>query len=136
MKRLSEGIYPSLSWAFIIMVLMGMPGNVFPAVVDFWEWLGTDKLVHLFLFSVLSFLFLWGYRNNLLTSQESYKRKMFFLSLSIGLLYAALTELLQYYLFINRYGSFFDFVADAIGCILGLFVFVIYLKKKIKKKQD
>ena len=44
---------------------------------------------------------------------------MFFLSLSIGLLYAALTELLQYYLFINRYGSFFDFIADAIAVFGG-----------------
>jgi len=136
LKRLSEGIYPSLSWAFIIMVLMGIPGNVFPTVVNFWDWLGPDKLVHLFLFSLLSFLFLWGYREKLLTSKESYKRKMFFLSLLLSLLYGALTEFLQCYLFINRYGSFFDFIADAIGCILGLFVFVIYLKKKNKKKQD
>ena len=133
LKRLSEGIYPGLICAIIIMVLMGLPGKYFPTVVSFWDWLGPDKIVHLFLFAVQSFLLLWGYRKKLHTKNISYIKKAFMLTLLLSISYGGLTELLQKYTFTNRYGSLYDFYADAIGCVLGVIVFFLFYKKKLKK---
>ena len=51
----------------------------------------------------------------------------------MSILYGGLTELLQKYLFINRYGSIYDFIADTIGCLLGLIFFHFLVQKKLKK---
>ena len=115
------------------MVLMGLPGKCFPTVVNFWDWIGPDKIVHFILFGTFSFLTLWGYRNKLLSKNISYTRKAFLLSFILIISYGALTELLQKYIFINRYGCIFDFYADAIGCVLGIIIFYLYFKKKLKK---
>lgn len=133
MRRLSERFYPGLICAAFIMLLMGLPGKFFPTVVNFWDWIGPDKIVHLLLFGLLSFLSLWGYRKQLLSANTSSLTISILLALSLTISYGALTELMQKHIFINRYGSYFDFLADSIGCVLGVSVFCFYLKKKIKK---
>jgi len=115
------------------MLLMGLPGKCFPTVVNFWEWIGPDKIVHLLLFGLLSFLSLWGYRKQLLSQKNSSLIISLLYVLFLTMSYGALTELMQKYIFINRYGSYLDFLADSIGCVLGVIAFCFYLKKKNKK---
>jgi VanZ family protein len=112
------------------MVLMELPGKYFPTVVNFWEWIGPDKIVHLILFGTLAFLTPWGYRKKILSGNDSFKRKVILQSFLFTISYGALTEILQKYIFINRYGSLYDFLADAIGCLLGTIVFFLFIKKK------
>ena len=112
------------------MVLMGLPGKYFPTVVSFWDWLSPDKIVHFILFSSLSFLSAWGYRNYLKKYSHPYKNKLLLTIILLTIAYGGLTEILQKYIFINRYGSIYDFIADAIGCVLGVIVFFYYFKKK------
>ena len=133
MKRLSERFYPGLIFASIIMLLMGLPGKCFPTVVCFWDWLGPDKVVHLILFAILSFLLLWGYRKLFFDVTYPHRRRLFFIISLISILYGGLTELLQKYLFINRYCSLYDFIADTIGCVIGIIIFHFLVQKKIKK---
>lgn len=133
MRRLSEKFYPGLICAAFIMLLMGLPGRYFPTVVSFWEWIGPDKIVHLLLFGLFSYLTLWGYRKQLLSVNSSSQIKALLFVLFLTISYGALTELMQKYVFVNRYGSYFDFLADSIGCVLGVIAFYFYLKKKIKK---
>ena len=115
------------------MILMGLPGRYFPTVVNFWDWIGPDKIMHFLLFGSFAFLTLWGYRNKIISNNNSYKRKILLLTFIFTISYGGLTELLQKHLFINRYGSFLDFVADAIGCVLGIIAFFFCFKKKLKK---
>ena len=133
MRRLSEGFYPCLISSIFIMVLMGLPGRYFPTVVNFWEWIGPDKIVHLILFGFLAFLTPWGFRKKILSEKDSYKRKVLIQSFLLTISYGALTEILQKYIFVNRYGSIYDFLANAIGCLLGTIVFFLFIKKKLKK---
>ncbi|MBR5603743.1 MAG: VanZ family protein [Bacteroidales bacterium] len=114
------------------MVLLGLPGSCFPTVVDFWDWLGPDKIIHFILFGSLEFLSLWGYRKKI-SSGNNYKRKVYPLTFFLSMIYGGLTEILQKYIFINRYGSIYDFFADAIGCVIGVIIFNFYAKKKLKK---
>lgn len=136
MKRLSEDFYPGLIIAIFIMVIMGLPGNYFPKVVSFWDWLGPDKVIHLIVFGMLSYSMLWGYRKKILSHDVRYIKKFFLLTLLLSVSYGALTELMQKYVFINRFGSIYDFIADAIGCVLGAIVFFLYYKKKVKKNKN
>jgi hypothetical protein len=48
-------LLPALIWAFIIMLLTGLPGSYFPTIVSFWDWLSPDKIVHVFIFLVQTF---------------------------------------------------------------------------------
>lgn len=136
MKRLNEDFYPGLIIAIFIMVIMGLPGNYFPKVVSFWDWLGPDKVIHLIVFGMLSYSMLWGYRKKILSHDVQYIKKSFLLTLLLSVSYGALTELMQKYVFINRFGSIYDFIADAIGCVLGAIVFILYFKKKVKKNKN
>lgn len=116
----------------IIMVLIGIPGKYFPTVISFWEWLGPDKIVHLIMFAILSFSSLWGYRKTLF--DNNYPHTKIYLIISTATIsYGGLTELLQKYLFTNRYCSVFDFIANTIGCFLGISFFYLLVQKKLKK---
>ena len=133
MKRLTKDFYPGLITAIVIMRLMGTPGNCFPNVTSFWDWLGPDKIVHFIVFGILSFSMIWGYREKIISQNSNTQKKYYLLTLLLSISYGAFTEILQKYIFINRYGSIYDFIADAIGCVLGVIVFFYYFKKKIKK---
>ena len=119
----------------VIMILTGLPGSCFPTVKTFWEWLGPDKIVHLLMFGTLAFLIPFGYRCDYVQWDIAYRKRLLWLSLLIAAAYGGLTELLQRYVFIGRSGSLYDFYADVIGCVLGVFIFKMSYRKKIKKNR-
>jgi len=123
-------LWPALIWALIILILTGFPGDYFPEIIGFWEWLGPDKLVHLAIFGILSFLIFFNLRAEYLVSK---KRSLFVLAiLGFTLAYALLTEVLQATVFVGRDGNVFDFCANSIGTLLGWLVFSLVIRKKIK----
>ena len=136
MARLIRHIYPGLICAIIIMVLCGLPGSYFPQVRTFWEWLGPDKIIHIFMFCVFAFSIIWGYRDEYCERDKSYRNVLQIVTLIVSVSYGALTELLQKYLFYGRYGCFYDFYADLIGCVLGIFIFNLAFRKKNCKKKS
>lgn len=122
-----KGYWPALVWSLIILLLTGLPGNFFPDITSFWDWLSPDKVVHLFIFGTLSFLILFGYRHKYTGDR---KKKLVWTSIVITILYGALTELMQYYVvIIHRSGNIYDALADAIGAFTGWFAFVLIFKK-------
>ena len=74
-----EKFYPGLLCASIIMVFMGLPGNYFPTVISFWDWLSPDKIAHLSLFAFLSFISLYGYRKILFDPNYKNKKQVIFI---------------------------------------------------------
>ena len=118
------------------MILCGLPGSYFPRVRTFWEWFGPDKLIHLAMFGVFAFAIIWGFRNEYRERDKSYRIKLQLVTLLVSASYGALTELLQNYLFRGRYGSVYDFLADLIGCVLGILIFKLAFRKKNCKKKS
>lgn len=122
-------IYPAVLWAGFIIVSSGLPGNYIPGFVDFWDWLGWDKIFHLFVFAVLTFLvmrafymqysFPWLRSNYIVTS------------LGFGIVFGFLMEVLQRFIFVGRSGNVYDLLADAVGCLLGWLIFYLALKKDV-----
>jgi VanZ family protein len=88
------------------------------------------------MFATLAFSILWGYRAEYCGRDKSYRNKLQIVTFLISAIYGGITELLQYYVFIRRYGSVYDFLADVIGCVLGIFIFNMAFRKKICKKTS
>lgn len=134
MARLTRHIYPGLFCSIIIMIICGLPGSYFPHVRNFWEWFGPDKLIHTLMFAILSFSIIFGYREEYCQREKPYRIKLQLITLLISAAYGAITEMMQAYIFKGRYGSAYDFLADVIGCVLGILIFKIIFRKKMIKK--
>ncbi len=82
-----------LIWGIIVLLLSILPGNYFPEVSSFWELFSPDKIIHLFIFGVLTILLIFGFRK-----QNTYKMlqiHFFFFAKTIGIIYGLKTELIQ-----------------------------------------
>lgn len=126
-------LLPAIVWALIILVLTGLPGTYFPTVVSFWDWLSPDKVVHVFIFFVQTFLLLVAFRTQYLLGSRRlvYAWTIF----SIISLFALLTEVMQAYVFVGRDGNVFDFIADVVGVLVGYLAYNLYFKKKLNKDK-
>lgn len=133
MRITVKNILPGIICGTIIMILCGLPGSCFPTIKTFWEWLGPDKIVHILMFAGLAFSILIGFRKTFANETRKNKNILLLSALIISILFGGLTELLQKYVFIGRYGSVFDLLADTIGCVIGVLLFKILLKKNNKK---
>ena len=127
----SRSLWPAFIWGILILILIGTPGEHIPEFKSFWDWIGFDKFVHIFIFAPLSFLILFGLRQQYLNSKRRYLYVLG--ALGISLAYGLLTEVLQAYVFIGRDGNVFDFIADSLGAFVGLLGFILIYGKKIKK---
>ncbi len=114
---------PALIWLIIIVVLSGYPGRSLPKA-PFDEF---DKLVHLAIYALLSFLSVLGFSKQSHSFLLNSKLQNFF-SKMVAIVMGGLIELLQEYVFINRYGDWYDFIAKSLGAFLGVIGF--YLIKK------
>lgn len=119
---------PALAWAIMILFLTGLPGTYFPKVSTFWEWLSPDKIIHIFIFGVQSFLVLFAFRTQYLLG--TYRLVYIAILVSITILFALLTEVLQVYVFVGRNGNVYDFIADILGVFVGLLAYFLLYKKK------
>jgi VanZ family protein len=116
----------------MILLLTGLPGSYFPQIVSFWDWLSPDKVVHLLLFGILSFLMLWSNRQQYF---ESKKRSLISFVLISGTIYGGLTEILQAFVFVGRHGNIFDFFANMTGTFSGFVLFVLIIQKNNQNRK-
>lgn len=97
-------------WTLTILVLSFLPNKTFPKV-EIWS---PDKLVHIFIYMVLSILF------GLSIYQDHGKiiRKLFIVSIIGCISFGWLIEIFQPIL-TDRYYEFYDIVANTVGVIIG-----------------
>ena len=129
LEKLTRNIYPGFFCGIVILILTGLPGSCFPHVRPA---IGLDKVAHVAMFAGFAFLSIWGYRGQYAQKVRKGKRKSLILTFLVSITYGALTEIMQETICIRRTGSFYDFIADVIGSLLGIAFFVFLLKKKNK----
>jgi len=117
-------------WALFILVICAIPGERIPKLT-FLEWLKPDKIVHFLVFAFLSLLLLRSFIDAGLLSWKQNNIVVFAVCLAI--IYGALVEFLQYSVFINRSGDIRDALANAIGALIGWWIYKRYL---LSKKSD
>ena len=121
---------PALLWAVVIMVLCGIPGNKIPELT-FWQWLKPDKITHLVIFGILSYLLLAAFLHE--TAPSTLRLHAVVWALLITISYGVLTEVLQTFVFIKRTGDVRDALANSLGAFLG---WLIYQRRhKIKARN-
>lgn len=110
-------LYAALSWTVIIFILCSTPGAYIPS--SFWlELLSFDKLVHMGIFFTL--MMLWQIHFFKTQSYVFYKALLIVL---VCVLYGGLLEIMQAQFFSERSADWFDFAANTVGCVLGLFFY-------------
>jgi len=124
-------LLPGILWTMLIALLTLIPGNYIPRVTTFLDWLGPDKLVHLFIFGVYAYLLIEGFRRQ---KPGSITHEHAVLSgLLIGMVFAIFTEVMQRFVIPGRSGNYFDFLADLLGLLLGSMTWSI--AKRFDKKN-
>ncbi|MDF1672543.1 MAG: VanZ family protein [Vicingaceae bacterium] len=120
--RLFKYYIPAIVWLVIITVISGFPGNHVPKL-PVWQF---DKLVHSVIYFVLSICLLYGFHSQY--KAENTRLRTAVIIIIFGVFYGGFMEILQHYIFINRSGNWYDFIANAIGSVLGVFIYPFVIK--------
>lgn len=108
--------WPAILWAGVILGLCAIPGGDLPDI-GWASLLNLDKIVHAAVFLVL-FIAIWlGGRSKGVPS-----RKVGAVALILCAGYGWATELLQQYVFQDRTADVMDFIANAVGSVLGMII--------------
>ena len=101
-------------YSVLITIIFLVPIKEIPKLLDFP--IQIDKLIHVFIFLVLIFLWLL-YVNSILNDT---KPTVIFLILVLCLLYGIIIEVIQEFCVLLRGAEVLDVIADLLGAILGL----------------
>jgi VanZ family protein len=111
-------------WFVFTTILLCLPGSVLPKETWF-DKIWLDKWVHIFLFSVMVFLWCWLLSNTARTKKPSFTQIFFYCCL-----YGIAMEFVQKYFIPNRSFDVNDMLADGIGSALGWLASVrLFIKK-------
>jgi VanZ family protein len=112
----------ALIWALIILALILIPGQEMP---DFGDIFSFDKLAHLGVFAILSFLMIVGFSKQftfLVLQKSPVKYTLLFAGI-----YAGMLELGQA-LIPGRYANFYDLSFNMAGVGVGYLLFLLIYK--------
>lgn len=124
--KLISRFIPGFIWWAITFWLFTLPGSKIPDI-DLFHKLQVDKLVHIFLFVVLCFSFMFPFRYTGLSSKNKIRLFIALTLLFIG--YGIAIEFIQRDYIENRSFDIGDIIADTVGCAIAL---VIALKRWLK----
>ena len=120
---------PGIAWFFLVLVLICIPGKQLPSVNDWFSLVYFDKWVHLGLFAVLAFLFMYPYNRSELPHREKWQYSIRICMATC--LWGLTTEFIQKYFIPGRSFDLFDWVADILGAIIALlFSRILFLRLK------
>lgn len=109
----------TIFWALLIAVLSFIPGGEFPKV----HMTNIDLVVHFFFYCVFTFLLILG---NVRQSQYfSLKKYPVLFALIVSIPFGGLVEIIQGTKFVSRSAEFADFLANGMGSMIGLILFLI-----------
>lgn len=104
-------------WALFIFILISIPMGSVPKMPKFIDLIQPDKIVHIVIYAVFVFLL---FKSFIQSGVNLSSTTIMFIVFIIGAIYSGTSELLQKYVFIYRTCSLYDFIADVIGCFIGL----------------
>ena len=122
----------TFSVLWMILIVLACLIDLRPIADDLPKVFGLDKVVHFFLYFVLTFLFLWEHNHRQWRSKAKASMKLFWLTVLVCGIYGGLIEFLQS-LTSYRGMDQMDWVADIVG---GLFAYLLYYVFNFKAHDD
>jgi len=113
--------FPVLLYCLLIFIQSSFPASEYVPEFDF-----SDKLLHVGAYAVLGFLL---YRAFSAMDNGATTVRLIAISIFLTALYGASDEIHQYFV-PSRSAELFDFAADAIGGIIGVFVALLILENR------
>ncbi len=127
----ARNFWPGIAWGIIIFILSAVPGNYFPKILSFSDWLSPDKIVHI----VLYFVFFYLIAKGIIKQYQIIRSKALFFGMVLIVLFGGLIEVMQHCFFIGRNGNIYDFLANLLGCLLS-YVLILYVERKKLLKSN
>ena len=127
-KRASmKKFIPGIAWFFLVLFLICLPGTDIPKVATWLNDIYFDKWVHIGLFCLLTFLFIYPLRGLNLTLAV---QKNTAIKIAIAVcIWALATEFIQKYFVPDRSFDLYDWAADSFGILIA---FIWCWKKYLK----
>lgn len=121
-RKTFKYLIPAIVWLVIITIISGYPGNHVPKL-PVWQF---DKFVHSAIYLILTLCVLYAFHQQ----YKDVKTRLNTVAIIVmfGIIYGGFMEIMQHYIFINRSGNWYDFIANAVGAILGVFVYPFVIK--------
>jgi len=110
-------------WLCILLVLSLLPGDKLPEIE--FSLFRLDIFVHLIFYSILTFLMLIGFK---IKKNEPFFKSIVLIVMTTVVIGFSI-ELLQGNFIANRYFSYADILANSIGTVLGLVIFIKFYAK-------
>ncbi len=133
--KIARNYYPGVICGIGILILTLLPGFCFSRINPHPQW-GLDKVAHALMFLVFGFVTLWGYRKSFASFPQKRKKRIVLTVALIGIVFGIVTEILQQTFANGRHGDIIDGIADTIGTLIGIGIFVIFQEKRNKNQKS
>ncbi len=119
-----NGFLPSLIWTIVIVILSVLPGETVRST-SFLELWNVDKVGHLIVYMIHSYLLLYGFSKRNDRKMET-EQVMIVILLSVGL--GVLLEVIQHFWTHDRQFDLLDMFANVLGTTIGVVLFKLLHK--------
>jgi VanZ family protein len=123
MHPMIKYLIPAIIWMALITGLSVMPAPQLPKTPFF----APDKLAHATIYAVFTWLILFGLQRR---TKTKLPRKQVIISVVFAAFYGILMEFVQYAFVPGRFFEYGDMLANTIGALLGLSLFIPILLRK------
>ena len=118
---------PGIAWFFLVLILLCLPGDDLPKGATWMDAIMFDKWVHIGLFAVLGFLFMWPVGRTTVSKRQ---KLFWFARIAVSVsIWGLVMEFVQKYYIPGRSFDLMDWAADSIGALLA-FVTALKLFRK------
>jgi len=109
---------PGIAWFFLVLILIGLPGDDLPKANDWMDAIYFDKWVHAGLFLMLAFLFMMPiFRSNL--NQKTKWHIIIKIAVAV-IVFGLTTEFIQKFFIPGRSFDLLDWAADSVGVLVAI----------------
>jgi len=113
-------------WIFLIFILCSLPGRQLPPG----PFINFDKLIHFFFYSTLQILLMRGFV--LQKSFLSLRKNYLVITAIFSSVYGTFIEINQGFILKNRSFDQYDIVANIVGVVIGILLWILFLQKRVK----
>ena len=106
-----------------------------PDTGGFFDFPGSDKIVHGIMYMGLTFIFCFDYYRHTPVKYEKYDSRTMLVVFIAAIIIGGVIEVLQQAMHMGRSGDIYDFISDAIGAAIGIGLGVWIIKPFFLSRQ-